>query len=174
MEKKDSTWQKIGLVVIGAIIGAAASYVSSYGMWHAQADHSYKEGVKKSREQLIIEAAELFAFAPRINGIVNAALLQSAAGQTISNVCLSANMRGEVIESCNKEIDYSVLNIFGDDVFTYNARFEKLRNLTFLYFCNETKSKFVALDKTKAWWELTSNEVNEVLKTMHSDYNCKL
>ncbi|PUB83810.1 MAG: hypothetical protein DBP01_15380 [gamma proteobacterium symbiont of Ctena orbiculata] len=174
MESKDTIWQKIGLVLIGTIIGAATSYASSYGLWYAQQDHNYKEGVKKSREELIVEAAELFAYAPRIDGIVKAALLQSVVGQTIQNVCLSAKMRGETIESCNKDIDYSVINEFGDNVFIYNARFEKLRNLTNLYFCKKTKLQFERLGKSKAWWEIKSNEVNDILATMHSEYNCKL
>ena len=173
-EKKDTIWEKIGLVFIGAIIGAVTSYVSSYGLWYAQADNNYKEGVKKSREELIVEAAELFSYAPRIDGIVKAALLQTAVGEAIQNVCLAAKMRGETIESCDKDIDSSVIDKLGNDVFVYSARFEKLRNLTFLYFCNKTKNKFENLGKTKAWWEIKPNEAKEVLTTMHIEYKCQL
>lgn len=160
--------------MFGAIIGAVASYASSYGLWYAQANHSYKEGVKQSREDLIVETAEVLSNAPRVNGIVEAGLRQAAAGQAVQAVCIAAKMKGEVVDACNDDADYSFIEKFEKDVFTYTAKYQKVKSLSMIYFCDRTNSKFDALESKIAWWKIDQKEIEELLAAMHVEYKCNL
>ena len=173
-EKSETFTRKAGYIAFGALIGALASYASSYGLWYVQAKYSYKEAVKKSREELIVEAADILAHAPRIKGIVKAGMMQAMAGNAITNICLAAVMRGEEIESCKKGVDYSFIEKFEKDIFIYTAKYQKLKNLASIYFCNKTNEKFQQFDSKIAWWEISQNETKALLKAMHSEYTCKL
>ena len=170
---KESIYEKIGILVLGVIIGGLVSYFSNYTMWKMQSDYQFKKNVKDSRENLIVEAADLFSYAPRIKSIVDVSLLQANAGNAMNKLCMSAAMLGKEIESCQKPIDYTFIERFGEKVFEYNTRFQKLSNLLPIYFCDKTIERIEQLQIDKPWWEIDSDESKDILSVMHREYQCK-
>lgn len=173
MTEKQANPEKINCksrIVLGAIIG----YATSFGLWYAQTNHSFEEGVKKSREDLIVEVADVLSHAPRINRIIEIDLMQVAPGKPIRRICLAAELRGEKLDSCQDGADYSFIKKFDKDIYIYTAKYQKLKSLSFIYFCGKTNAKFQDFDSKIPWWEISQTETKELLTAMHSEYTCNL
>ncbi len=172
MSKENSTSYWYG--IIGVIVGAFLSFFSGIGLWYIQSNYKYRNSIKDRREELIMEVAEIFARAPRIKGLIYGHALQVSAATTLSSLCLSLSMQGKIAKGCDKKIDYEIMNKFNDEIFEYQARYMKLRNLVEIYFCKETIEKFKKMESQKAWWEITPKEASSILKSMHKEYDCNL
>lgn len=164
----------ITTTLIGVVIGGIVSFFSSAGLWVTQSSYENDVAIKNKREELIVETADIFSRAGRINGLIHGHILQIAASNKITNLCISMAIQGKESKACDENIDYNIMNEFNKEIFEYTAKYQKLYNLIPLYFCEKTKFKFENIESKKSWWEITPKETAEILKIMHQEYECNL
>lgn len=170
--EENRSGEKFLHTIIAVIVGVTMGFGSSFGLWHIQSSHSHETKVKNKREELIVETADLFARAGRIKGLIHGHMLQIATSNAITSLCLSMQLQGKDSKECSKNIDYKIMNDFNKEIFEYSAKYQKLKSLIPLYFCEETISQFNSVEMKEGWWEITSKKTAIILKAMHQEYEC--
>ncbi len=157
----------------GVVIGVALSFCTSYIQWKIQSSYKNETEIKNKREELIIETADLFARAGRIKGLIHEETMQIVTNNSLSSLCISTLLQGKESKNCTTNIGYKTMNALNKEIFEYSARYQKLKALVPLYYCEATEKQFMKIEQEKGWWDITPKKVALILKTMHNEYECK-
>jgi len=158
---------------VGIIIGTLLASGASYLQWTEQKKYEEMKHKREQKTYLIKEASEIITKSGRVKGLVAGHMMQINAAKAISNICIAATIAGEQSKNCDLTEANKVMNEFNKEIFESTAKFKSIKQLSRIYFCEETSRAFDNVDNNnQAWWDANNEQKTAILKAMEKEMTC--
>lgn len=158
---------------VGIIVGTLLASASSYIQWTQQKKYEEMKHKREQKTYLIKEASEIITRSGRVKGLVAGHMMQINTAKAISNICIATAITGEESKNCDLTEANKIMNEFNKEIFDLTAKFISIKQLSRIYFCDETSRAFDNVDNdNQVWWDANKEQKAALLRAMEKEMNC--
>ncbi|TBR41368.1 hypothetical protein CBF23_009925 [Marinomonas agarivorans] len=156
-------------VILGAVISVGGAWVNT----SIQESGVESRHIREKQSKIISDMATILAQAGRTKGLVYGHYIQLAAAGQINKLCINGAIVGSPPKNCDLNKVNKQMNEFNKEIFQSTAKFQSVRSLANIYFCDKTQGSLAREPFATNWWEASNEQVANLLNNMRVEFGCR-